>query len=1019
MRESWQMRHNETPSSNLEAAGDGIDKMSLSREKALESLNALIDRFQGLSVEDTESASESDTLVYVDDLFGGVLGWPTGDIKKYQREKPVVNRKRVDRILNLDNGQSIYIEAKRFGSMDTLSEDWTLGPQQMSLPGMATDRTQDEQQAINYAFENDGAWAILTDFKTLRLYNARRDWLVFAFTSPRAYEREFELLWQLSWDNLRQGSLDALNNQRWTRDVDTDYLEFINHQREQLAIDIALNPDLNPWAFNDDGSLRVDGIRAVVQRVLDRLVVIRFAEDHFVIAPGTLRGFADLRRNSPTYTQSLQHYLRDFFVFFDQQHNSALFARAEADEARFSDAALLPLIDKLYEARFRAMPADIIGNTYEQFLGKTLVADNGSIKTADNLETRKKQGSYYTPQSIVRFIVDQTLGRYLYATRDGRPKGIRFYSQEPKTSMEIRNLRILDSACGSGSFLIYIYQVLAEFYESEIVRLEAETQRIYKELAQEFFDNGVTAKIEVRQIENELLFVRENYRDMILERHIYGVDLDPQAAEIAVVNLMMRALERKSKNARLPLLLNQNIKVGNSLIGLMPDDPRLAEYAGALATLRRLREELLNTPNVAPRHAEILEQIETTKTGLYSNFETDFTSRQIDPAKLRAFHWAIEFPEAYVDEDGKLLEDGGFDFIVGNPPYGAKLGKEEQTYFRRVFELGTTNTAPLFMMQSLNLLSAAGVHGYIVPKSFLYASNWKKPRERLLQGLDTLADCGKAFEAVELEQVIYVHQRNQGSSFYRNMKLKDGAFTPLASIKKKECDLFGFYINDMTDADLDVAHHLLESGNRLGNHIANTRGAALQQFMDLRSGSRVIGGANVQRHHLQDQRGFCGLHTVPPNAVVTPGNVLVQNIVTRLQHPVEYIRIVAHLAQPTDADCLILDTVNQIAVSSEDLTGAFVLALLNSKLLNWYIYRFIYAKAVMTMHFDNPVTNRIPLPDLDAQPELVAKIVAEVDKIYANRHANEKTSQERIDQYIYQLYGLSQDQIDLVEANMP
>ena len=84
---------------------------------------------------------------------------------------------------------------------------------------------------------------------------------------------------------------------------------------------------------------------------------------------------------------------------------------------------LTPLIEKLYEARFRAMPADIIGNTYEEYLSKTIVLEDGVITIRDNLETRKAQGSYYTPQYIVEFIVDHTLGRYLYGTQNGKPNG--------------------------------------------------------------------------------------------------------------------------------------------------------------------------------------------------------------------------------------------------------------------------------------------------------------------------------------------------------------------------------------------------------------------------------------------------------------------------------------------------------------------------------------------------------------------------------------------------------------------
>ena len=132
-----------------------------------------------------------------------------------------------------------------------------------------------------------------------------------------------------------------------------------------------------------------------------------------------------------------------------------------------------------------------------------------------------------------------------------------------------------------------------------------------------------------------------------------------------------------------------------------------------------------------------------------------------------------------------------------------------------------------------------------------------------------------------------------------------------------------------------------------------------------------------------------------------------------------HIKITAHLLQANESDMLILDTVNQLEIKSEKLASYFVLALLNSKLINWYVYRFVFAKAIRTMHFDNPITNRIPLPDFANQSDLVEKIVAEVKSIYANRHANERTSQERINRYVYELYGLAPDQISLVEANMP
>lgn len=993
--------------------------MPVTEAQARENLKSLLDEYYSLSPEDKNAASESSVLVFIDRLFRDVLGWPTDDITKYEREKSMPNRKRVDRILNLDHGDKIFIEAKRFGIIDELSDEWTVRPGQMALPGMATDRTQEEQQAINYAFENNWTWAILSSFERFRLFNARRDWLVFSFEVPRAYEQDFELLWQLSWDNMHQGSLEALNNQRWTKEVDTDYLAFINEQREQLAIDITLNRHQNPWAYADDGALRLDLLRKVVQRFLDRLVIVRFAEDHYVIPSRTLQRFYELRRENSYYTRELRHYLHDFFRRFDQEHNSALFAPSEVDEAQFSDEVLLPLIDKLYEARFRAMPADIIGNTYEQYLGKTLVADDGAVKIRDNLETRKKQGSYYTPQYIVRYIVDHSLGRYLYGTRNGRPNGIRVRGETRKTSADIRGLRLLDSACGSGSFLIYAYQVLAEFYQAEAARLDTAYKRKIKDMTRNFADVALDDRIEAQRIEDERDFIRKNYRNLILERHLYGVDLDPQAAEIAVVNLMMRAMERKGPDKRLPLILNQNIKIGNSLIGLRPDDPRLADHADSLAALRRLRIELIDTSNLDPRHSVILAELKAVTESLYRRFHQDY-ERFAAPKRVRPFHWAVEFPEVFVDEHGRPLDNPGFHFIFGNPPYSAKLNQAERNYYKQRFKIGTTNTAALFMIQSLNLLRDGAAHGFIVPKSFLYASNWRIPRARLLDGLEILVDCGKVWDEVLLEQVIYLHRRGATSPDYRNFKRENSQFKLVGGIDKQECRQFGFFVNGLVSSELQIAHQLLEYQDFLGDYITNTRGAGLQsELNESKRGYSVIAGTNVQKYHLRDSKGYCDLEFIPGNAVIKAGNLLVQNIVTRLKKPVPHIRIIAHLVQEGESDWLILDTVNQIEVTSDKLSPYFVLALLNSKLINWYVYRFIYAKAVMTMHFDNPATNRIPLPNIAEEPDLYAEAIAEVKRIYANRHANEAAAQSRIDQIIFRLYGLSPKQIELVEKDMP
>ncbi|MCD4685485.1 MAG: N-6 DNA methylase [Anaerolineae bacterium] len=448
----------------------------LNEHDAKVALKKLIDKYHALDPARRDEMTETDVVhQFITPLLGDVLGWPVGDPERYQFERRT-EVGRPDITLTLDNSERVFVEAKRFGVLKELAEARTevtgvLRPTQLALPGMAMDRTAEEQQAINYAFSTGGTWAILTNFERLRLFNARRDWLVFSFEKPDAYKTDFDLLWQLTYPNMLKGSLDRLSNQRYTRDVDTEYLALITDWRQALAKDILADPDANPWAFHPDGGVNLVLLRAVVQRFLDRLVVVRFAEDHSVIDAGTLRRYYELCRDND-YAIPLGDHLAHFFRQFDKHHNSALFAHGTVDEAQFSQTTLMELIATLYDARYRAMPPDIIGNTYEQYLGQTLALDNGSVETRDNVETRKKQGSYYTPHVIVQYIVAHSLGRYLYGTTNGQPDGASLAGETRKTSRDITGLRVLDSACGSGSFLIEAYQVLARFYEGEIRRLE-------------------------------------------------------------------------------------------------------------------------------------------------------------------------------------------------------------------------------------------------------------------------------------------------------------------------------------------------------------------------------------------------------------------------------------------------------------------------------------------------------------------------------------------------------------------
>lgn len=644
------------------------------KAEARKQIEALINQYKLLSDSDRKTTSESSVVhQFLDPLFGA-LGWPVKDTTRYKYELHT-QAGRPDMTLFPESGGTIFIEAKRFGVIQELAQArftlaGTITPGQLALPGMATDRTPQEQQAINYAFQNGGTWAVLTNFEKLRLFNARRDWLVLSFENPSAFLDDFDLLWLLSYENVLNGRLDELSNQRHREDVDANYLAFINEWRQQLAQNVLDRRELNPWAFDDEGKVKLPELRAVIQRVLDRLVVVRFAEDHLVIPSSTLYSFYEMRQRNP-YTFSLSEFFQRLYRQFDHYHNSALFAAHPADAASFDDDVLGALITKLYEARYRSMTPDIMGNTYEQYLGKTLVLSQGNIETSDNLETRKKQGSYYTPQVIVRYLVDNSLGRYLYGTENGRADGKPLPDEFRKMALDIKEFRVIDPACGSGSFLIYAYQVLADFYRSEQKRIEDERQARLQVLMAEGKSSPFELQVELAPYQAELDRIHD-YPRIILENHLYGVDLDPQAAEIATVNLVMRAMaDQQSTQKRLPLILNQNIKVGNSLIGVGPVDARHEPLAQQLAELRHLRVKLAHLPN-DPEHVADLAAIAKMSAELNAHLDADFAPYfdGVGLEVIRPFHWGTAFPEVFFDEQGLYKNDAaGFDVVVGNPPW--------------------------------------------------------------------------------------------------------------------------------------------------------------------------------------------------------------------------------------------------------------------------------------------------------------------------------------------------------------
>ncbi len=230
-----------------------------------------------------------------------------------------------------------------------------------------------------------------------------------------------------------------------TAQVDDAFLEEIESWREKLARNIALrNPKLTQRELN-----------YCVQITIDRIIFLRICEDRKIESYGRLQAL----QNGANIYRRLLH----LFDNADERYNSGLFYFGEekgrpgspdtiTPKIKIDDKPLKDIIIRLYYPEspyeFSVLPADILGQVYEQFLGKIIRLTAGhQARVEEKPEVRKAGGVYYTPKFVVDYIVQNTIGKLLEGKNPG-PRG------------SASKLKILDPACGSGSFLLGAYQFL-------------------------------------------------------------------------------------------------------------------------------------------------------------------------------------------------------------------------------------------------------------------------------------------------------------------------------------------------------------------------------------------------------------------------------------------------------------------------------------------------------------------------------------------------------------------------------
>ncbi len=328
------------------------------------------------------------------------------------------------------------------------------------------DEVDPAYQVRRYGHTANLSLSILTDFEEFAVYDTR----IKPSKNDKAgvgrlfyctfedYEKQFDFIYNtFSKTAVEKGSFDKYASdstaKRGSESVDKGLLSLIEGFRLDLAKNIAKqNKKLDLYQLN-----------AVVTKIIDRIIFLRIAEDRDVEKYGTLLKAVEGEKKA-------YKHVREIFTAANEKYDSELFRANETiDNADIDDDVLKDIITALYYPdcpyELSVLPLEILGNIYEQFLGKTIrLTESHLAKVEEKPEVRKAGGVYYTPQYIVEYIVKNTVGEKLNPATASAVSEQGAKAPCSMTSEQASLLRICDPACGSGSFLIGAYDYLLEWH---------------------------------------------------------------------------------------------------------------------------------------------------------------------------------------------------------------------------------------------------------------------------------------------------------------------------------------------------------------------------------------------------------------------------------------------------------------------------------------------------------------------------------------------------------------------------
>jgi hypothetical protein len=835
-------------------------------------------------------------------------------------------------------------------------------------------------QLRRYAWSAKLPLSILTDFEEFAVYDSRirpkktdrASVSRIKYFTYKDYVEEWDFLYNnFSKDAVLQGSFDKYaesnKKKKGTTEVDQAFLAEIENWRQLFAKNIALrNPELT-----------VEELNFAVQQTIDRIIFLRMCEDRGIEKYGQLQSLIT--------EKDIYEKFGEICKAADAKYNSGLFhfkpekgRPSTPDELTLSltidDGVFKTVFKSLYYPEspyeFSVLQPEILGNVYEQFLGKVIrLTDGHRAKVEEKPEVKKAGGVFYTPQYIVDYIVKSTVGKLC--------KG--------KTPNKVSKLRILDPACGSGSFLLGAYKYLLQWHRDYY-----SSQKDKKRLEDKIYEG-----------KNGEWFLTIQEKKRILLNNIYGVDIDSQAVWVTKLSLLLKVLEGENKDVieaqqklykerALPDLDN-NIKCGNSLIG--PE--------------------------------------------IYNNTELELTGNDIK--RINPFDWENSFRH--------IFENGGFDAVIGNPPYIKlhNIEKKSLDYFFKNYRTAEKkcDIYAFFVEKVLNtLLVNNGLLGYIISNTWLNLDSFNNMRqivskENKLLSIITLKN---PFKKVTVAPIIFFAEKTYSKNYKFKVLHYDVVLHSITNEKEISSKTItpDNYIIDLnaTKESLDIVNKIIKNSHPLSDLTKLYYGimtADNKKFVISESKNEnhkpLLSGEDIGRYEIKwsgeryiDYRP----DEMKKKKTARPGEPerfeIDEKIVFQRYSSTNLIATI-------DTHKFYTLGTTIIGHSTSSYSNKYLLGLINSKILSWWYGRTFTSPTNYIREFESIPIHKIKFND---ENELIIynKVIYLVKQML-QLHKDSKSAKtpqdkelikrqleatdKQIDALVYELYGLTEDEIRIIE----